>query len=843
MDLIYLRIALPVPLHKTFIYSYVGNNENYKGCRVNVPFGKGKLRELTGVVIDQSNNLEDLNKELNVSEIKSVSEILDIKPIFSENMLKFLIWISSYYFSPIGETIKAAIPNNILPKSVFKFIFNTDITTLKKIILNSHQIKIMQLLLTAKESVTIEQIQEYCNIKNIRSDITFLLNHDLIKFEIEHKVKIKEKKQKVVKIAEKLLSNKELLTETINLLNLRKPTQKQSQILAYLFDNYQNNPVTTAELSKLFKSVSAINSLEKKGFVTLSEEEINRSAVFNQTTSLAFKDESKLPLTDEQLNCVNIINENIAKNEYAPFLLHGITGSGKTLVYIHAIKKALELNKTVLLLVPEISLTPQLIDRFNIIFPNIISVFHSKMSDAERYDSWRAVLNRKTKIVIGARSALFTPLDNLGLIIVDEEHETSYKQDSQLPFYHGKDAAIYRAMLEHATIVLGSATPSLESYYNTHLNKIKLLEIKNRVDKAVLPKVEIVDIGSAKRSGQYFNGFSTILIDKIKEKVSKHEGIILFQNRRGYASFLECEDCGFVPQCKNCSTSLTYHQVTNELKCHYCGYSQPVPKFCDSCGHEGLEKFGSGTQRIEDALNNILLESGFEAKIDRLDLDTTQKKDNYRKILESFAQGKTDILLGTQMVAKGLDFDRVSLVGVIDADVQLNIPDFRAAERTFQLISQVSGRAGRGQDLLGEVVIQTYNLDNYAIINAAKSDFNNFYKLELQKRQDALFPPFVRFCIIEFVSDNELKLKNSANIFYSLIDRHKALIVYPPQPAALTKLNNKYRWQIIIKDIKVIDIGGRILHNTINNTLERYYKTDSSKDVTIKIDIDAYSSM
>ena len=274
---------------------------------------------------------------------------------------------------------------------------------------------------------------------------------------------------------------------------------------------------------------------------------------------------------------------------------------------------------------------------------------------------------------------MFTPLDNLGLIIVDEEHETSYKQDSQLPYYHGKDAAIYRAMLEHATIVLGSATPSLESYYNTHLNKIKLLEIKNRVDKAVLPKVDIVDIGSAKRSGQYFNGFSTILIDKIKEKVSKHEGVILFQNRRGYASFLECEDCGFVPQCKNCSTSLTYHQVTNELKCHYCGYSQPVPKFCDSCGHEGLEKFGSGTQRIEDALNNILLESGFEAKIDRLALDTTQKKDNYRKILASFAQGKTDILLGTQMVAKGLDFDRVSLVGVIDADVQLNIPDFRAA--------------------------------------------------------------------------------------------------------------------------------------------------------------------
>ncbi len=851
MKTVYLQVVLPVPLNRTFTYAYNGDG-NYKGCRVLVSFGRGRMaRELTGIVIEQSDILNILDKNLKEKEIKYVIEILDIRPIFSDTMLKFLIWLSDYYFAPIGETIKAAIPSGISPKSLFKFVINKNIESynitnnfnIDSYNINSIQKKILQYLSDSKIGCTIDQIQEYCNINNIRENINYLLENNFIEIETERVVKVKIKTQKIVKIASKFINDNELLKKT--LLNLDKRAIKQSQILMYLFlKASKNNPaVPLSELLETFKgSSSSIKTLISKELIYTYDEEVNRNIQLKQYESLATKDESMLNLTSEQLRCVEEINKSIESNNFMPFLLHGITGSGKTLVYINTIKKALELKKTVLLLVPEISLTPQLIDRFNVVFPNLIAVFHSKMSNGERYDSWRSVINNEVKIVIGARSALFMPLNNLGLIIIDEEHEVSYKQDSALPFYQARDSAIYRAMLEKATIVLGSATPSLESYYNISLNKINLLEIKHRADKAILPNIELVDMISAKKTGQSINGFSFLLLNKIKEKLRKKEGIILFQNKRGFANFIECNDCGYIPQCKYCSTSLTYHQTTNELKCHYCGYSKKLNNICEVCGNVGMDKVGTGTQRVEDTLSKILADDGFNCKIERLDLDTTQRKGSYRKILQSFAAGDTDILLGTQMVAKGLDFDRVTLVGVINADIQLNIPDFRASERTFQLISQVAGRAGRGQNLLGEVIIQTSNIMNYAIITAAKADFQKFYQIEIKKRYEAMFPPFVRFCIIEFISNNEEKVIKQANIFYSLIIKHKVIIVYPPQPAILTKLNKKFRWQITIKNIKSIDTNGRYLRKIINDAMEKY-ATYAIKDVSVKIDIDAYSAL
>ncbi len=840
MQQLYFEVALPVPINKTFTYSYNSDeNKNYCGCRVIVPFGRGRMfQELSGVIVKQS---LELPHNLSENKIKSIIDLIDPTPVFSEKMLKFLIWISTYYLSPIGETFKAALPSGISPRKIYTFLINPEKPISSFNNLSPLKRKILDFIAENNSAVTLEQIELFCEIKNANNHINYLLTNDflILKHQVEHKVKVKY--QKVISISEKLLENKEELKTTLS--KLDKKAIRQSQVLSYLIvqHNKQSDEIPLSEISKLFAGASAATrALIEKGILIVKEREIDRSRTFSDEDKLASRNESLLSLTDEQSICLEKINEKLNKSVFSSFLLHGITGSGKTLVYIHAIKKALSQNKTVLLLVPEISLTPQLIDRFELVFPNLITVFHSKMSDGERYDSWRSVLSGMSKIVLGTRSALFSPLPNLGLIIVDEEHDSSYKQDAHIPFYNARDAAIYRAKLEDAVIVLGSATPSIESYYNTEIGKLQLLEIKERADNAILPKIELIDMLSAKKNGQIIHGFSRFLIDKIKEKLHRKEGIILFQNKRGYSNFLECSDCGYIPQCKHCNISLTYHRTTNDLRCHYCGYVQKTSNVCEVCGKVELNRIGIGTQRAESDLLSILENEDVNAKIARLDLDTTSKKGSHRKILQSFSKGETDILLGTQIVAKGLDFDRVTLVGVINADIQLYLPDFRSSERTFQLLSQVAGRAGRSGDLRGEVLIQTYNMANYAIENAAKSNFHNFYKIELENRKNSIFPPFVRYCLIEFSSKDENKVMSAANTLYKSLHKHKSLIIYPPSPAPISKLNNYFRWQIAIKSIKSLDSSGKTLRQVLNLAFNEYNKTATSA-VKTKVDIDSFS--
>ena len=836
----YWKVAIPKPINELYSY-YYESEQDLTGCRVLVPFGN-KNQLLAAVVVEETTISKNFNP-------KPISEIIAPIPAFNKNMLKFINWISDYYLAPIGETFKIAIPAGISPKTLIKFIPNRE--KAEQALQNIYQSnpirwKLLSFLLSETKEFSLDYLEHFLEIPNVQYHINYLLERDLITIHQTHK-RVTEKFAKAVKLNNRLLEDNIFLKETLDLLD--KKASKQSEFISFvlLHQRKNNKPVLLSEIGKVIANTnSIIKSLEKKELIEVVEIEIDRSKRNANEEKLATKNEAILNLTNEQKNCVSEIQQAISGNKFSPFLLYGVTGSGKTLVYIHSIQKALSEGKSALLLVPEISLTPQLIDRFDIVFPDMLAVFHSKLSDGERYDAWRSVLSGKTKIVIGARSALFAPLQNLGLIIVDEEHENSYKQENSMPYYQARDAALMRAKIENATIVLGSATPSIESFHNAKLGKYKLLEIKQRADNAELPDIQLIDMISARKNGQVIADFSKTLIDKLKEKVAKKEGIILFQNKRGFASYLECYDCGYIPQCKHCSVSLTYHQATNELRCHYCGYTIRPSKVCDVCGATKLNLVGSGTQRIEEKLNEILQMEGVNCKIERLDLDSVKKKGSHRNILQIFAKGETDILLGTQMVAKGLDFDRVTLVGVINADIQLLLPDFRAAERTFQLLSQVAGRAGRSRKKKGEVIIQTSQTSAYAITAMKNNDYEKFFEIELNHRLEAEFPPFVRYCVIEFSGKNEELTKQKAAEFYSILQQisqnidKKSIIIYQPQAPPIERINGRYRQQISIKHIKRFNQHSKILHLLIKTAHKEYLQNFATSAISVKIDIDSY---
>lgn len=837
----YWKIAIPKPINELYTY-YYESEQDLIGCRVLVPFGN-KNQLLAAVVIEETTDSEKFNP-------KPISEIIAPTPAFNKNMLKFVKWISDYYLCPIGETFKIAIPAGISPKTLIKFIPNRE--KAEQALQNTYQKnptrwKLLSFLLSETKEFSLDYLEHFLEIPNIQYHINFLLERNLITILQTHK-RITEKFAKAVKLNNRLLEDNIFLKETLDLLD--KKASKQSEFISFVLlqQRKNNEPVPLSDIAKVIANPnSVIKSLEKKGLVEVVEVEIDRSKRNANEEKLATKNEAILNLTNEQKHCVSEIEQAISANKFSPFLLYGVTGSGKTLVYIHSIQKVLSEGKSALLLVPEISLTPQLIDRFDIVFPDMLAVFHSKLSDGERYDAWRSVLTGKTKIVIGARSALFAPLQNLGLIIVDEEHENSYKQENTMPYYQARDAALMRAKIENATIVLGSATPSIESFHNAKLGKYKLLEIKQRADNAKLPEIQLIDMISAKKNGQVIDNFSKTLIDKLKEKVTSKEGVILFQNKRGFASYLECSDCGYIPQCKHCSVSLTFHQATNELRCHYCGYTIRPSRICVVCGASKLNFIGSGTQKIEEKLNEILRMEELDCRIERLDLDSVRKKGSHRDILQRFAKGKTDILLGTQMVAKGLDFDRVTLVGVINADIQLLLPDFRAAERTFQLLSQVAGRAGRSGEKKGEVIIQTSQTSAYAITAMKNNDYEKFFEIELKHRLTAEFPPFVRYCVIEF-SGKDLELtRKKADEFYLILRQaiqkldKSSIIIYQPQAPPIEKINDRYRLQISVKSIKSIDVQGKYLQAILKNVLIIYSKNFATSAISIKIDIDSYT--
>ena len=577
--------------------------------------------------------------------------------------------------------------------------------------------------------------------------------------------------------------------------------------------------------------VSICNSLEKKKLIQLIKKEKDHNP-----TDLSFEPvEKKIHFNSDQNKVINKLENCIESGQFNSLLLHGVTGSGKTEIFIEIIKRVLDRGKSGIILLPEIALTPQIAGRFKSVFGDKTALWHSQLTQSQRSSTWKKLYNGKYKIVIGARSALFAPLKNLGLIIVDEEHDTSYKQDSPSPRYHARDVAIMRAKLERSSVLLSSATPSLESYYNYQCNKYEYLSLPNRYGRASYPTVKIVDLlEESEESGKINTVISGTLLDKIEDRLNKNEQILLIQNRRGYSPSVRCSDCGDVIMCLACKTALTYHKQDNNLMCHICGYIETkLFDNCKNCMSHNLIYVGTGTQRVE----KILGQTFPNARIARVDHDSMKSGSDMVKTLQSFLNGKLDIIIGTQMIAKGLDFPEVTLVGIINADLGLHLPDFRASERIFQLIYQAAGRSGRGEKP-GEVIIQTYDKNNPVIKAASKLDLNRYYKIMLDDRTILKYPPYSWITKIEFIGPNTKSVLALSNkIRNSLSNHYKGLEILGPAACFKEKIKNNFRFQIILKSIKIYDSNGEKLHSFINCNFfkDKPIKTGANK-INIHVD-------
>ena len=602
---------------------------------------------------------------------------------------------------------------------------------------------------------------------------------------------------------------------------------KQVRILKFLLDNGETN---LADLL-LFTDTTrdAVKALEKKNYITIEKKQVERNPFFHKVE----RQSKKLEFTEEQQNAYNEISDKMDKNKYEEYLIYGVTGSGKTEIYLQLIEKALNNNKTSIMLVPEISLTPQTVDRFIARFgEENIAVLHSKLSIGERFDQWNKIKSGQAKIVIGARSAIFAPVQNLGIIIIDEEHDSSYKSEST-PRYNAKDVARYLCYESNIPLVLGSATPDTGSLYRTMKKQSVLLRLNKRANNAKLPEIEVVDLRE-ELSKKNKSMLSEKLQESIKENLENKKQTILFLNRRGFSTFVMCRDCGYTAKCKNCDITLTYHKSTNKLKCHYCGYETKVITKCPECGSENIRYFGTGTQKLESEINTLFP----EAKTIRMDVDTVTKKNSHEKILTDFKENKADILIGTQMVVKGHHFPNVTLVGVIAADGSLNMNDYRANEITFQILTQVAGRAGRGEDA-GKVIIQTYNPDNFTIECVKQQNEEMFYNTEMRLRKQLKYPPFCDIIVIGVSSkDEQITMKVAQSLHKYLKDRVEneniGIMLYKALPAPIDKIKNKYRWRILIK----CKFGEDII-DLMNNTMEKAQTIKYCKngDANISIDV------
>ena len=820
----YAQVVFPLSFRNSFTYLIPKElrDETEVGKRVVVPFGK---RILTGFVVDISDTTDIKEK------VKPIRDVLDDQPIFDKKSLEFYQWVADYYLSSLGEALRYSVPYGSDVESKRKIV--ADIKLCKELYeaeKNKSALKAKLLkILSEKEVHTISQLQKEVKKKSIYTTINSLQTKGAVTIlNLIEEAKVKIKTAKFVKLAK----SKDDIYEFIP--DIESRSHKQVMILLELLSRKSEDVLQSDLIQKTKSSHSSIRSLEEKGLIEVFDKEIERS--FEEL----YSEEIKIfDLTDKQNEIVETISKDITANNFETYLLHGVTGSGKTQVYIELAKTAIKKGKNVLVLVPEISLTPQITSRFFNTFGDKVAVMHSRMSLGERYDTWRNIIKGKYKIVIGPRSALFAPLKNLGLIVVDEEHDGSYKQFEMVPKYQARDTAIMKALMSNCPVVLGSATPSLESMYNAKAGKYKLLELKERIDNAKLPDIKLIDITFAKKQNKLEGTFSEELLRAVNEKLKRKERVIILQNRRGFSTQVFCEDCGNIEMCTNCSVPMVYHINKNIIQCHYCGNVRQVPKACSICGSIKIKFFGTGTQRVEDEIEFYFPNS----KIERIDSDSINKKGKLSYILNSFRKGEIDILVGTQMVSKGLDFSDVTLVGVISAETTLWIPDFRADERTFQLLTQVSGRAGRSK-VAGQVLIQTTNKSNFVLQKVLQNDYDGFYEKEIGLRKQGGYPPFTRLCLIETKDSNDNRSKNAIKQFYEILKKKSSSInITPPNEAIIHKLKGEYRYHLLVKSKRETDPNGRLLRDAVLNTFIEYNKVSRFRDVKLIIDIDPQGLM
>lgn len=821
----FVEVVFSLPFRKAFSYSVPKDLEEYVkvGVRAVAPFGK---RTLTGFITNIPASIS-----LNKDEVKPITDILDDKPIFTKKSIKFYDWLSEYYLCSLGEALKLLVPQGTDVETKRKIVVDKEFVNellLKEKKKDSVRFKIL-LELSKKDEISFASLQKAVKKKNIYSHIRTLHNEGAVTVVDEVKeATVKVKKVKYVKLTKTIAEIYSAFPE------LDRKSPKQVKILLKLIEAKDIALPVAELLHKTESSRSSLNGLEQKGLVKIFEKEVDRR--FKEHYE---EEHQQLTLTKDQQNVVDEVSQSLNKNEFKTFLLHGVTGSGKTQVYIELAKQVLAKNKSVLILVPEISLTPQITSRFFNNFGDTVTVIHSRMSAGERYDSWRRVLNGKSKVVIGARSALFAPLDKIGLIVVDEEHDASYKSFEMIPKYNARDSAVMLSSIFNCPVVLGSATPSIESMYNAEIGKYKLLSLPKRIDDVKLPKITFVNIAHEKNKSKTETVFSKILLDKIEDRLKRKEGVIILQNRRGFSTQIFCNDCGEVEMCENCSVPMVFHINQNKIQCHYCGLIKPVPGACTHCGSLNIKYFGTGTERVEDELQFYFP----NAKIERIDSDSITKKAYLSNLLLSFSKGEIDILVGTQMVSKGLDFPRVTLVGVISAETTLWLPDFRADERTFQLLTQVSGRAGRSK-AEGEVIIQTYNERHFVLRKVLENDYAGFYAKEKTDREKMGYPPFTRIALIESKDKNIEKAKGAIKDFHKEVIKYKKFLkISDPTTAQIFKLMNNYRYHILIKSFKDTDPGGAILRKAILEAWTEFNRKSRYRDVNLFYDVDPQSIM
>ncbi len=831
MKNLYVNVALPVQVNKLFTY-IVPDELKYDvavGKRVIVPFGK---QELTGIIVE-------ISTQSGWHKLKEIKDVLDPRPIFSDEMLKLTKWIADYYFASWGEVLKTAMPVGTIleSKRIVKLIRYPEQDILARMEKSSpKRAEVLKFLIEKNSPISIKSLKSKFKFKNIYSILNSLeaLGYtEIEKYLPEQKAKTKF--EKFISISKPYSNNIKKLTSVIS--ELEKSAPRQVDVLLYLIDAIKKgrNEILLSEILKTTGASSqTIKKLQEKGLVEIFEKEKIRKFDYE------FEEPDKIIEPNEhQREALKEIKRSIENEEFKTFLLYGVTGSGKTLIYIESIKEVIKLGKTAIVLVPEISLTPQIVNRFKKSFGGIVGVLHSKMSVGERYDSWRMIRDGIYKIVIGPRSAIFAPLEKIGLIVVDEEQESSYKQSDTSPRYNARDVAIMRANINNAVVILGSATPSLESYYNAKIGKYQLLTLPKRVDNAKMPKIRIVDMLKERKENNK-TSLSTLLRREIEKRLTTNEGIIIFQNRRGYSTYIECQDCGYVEMCDNCSVTLIFHMAQSHLRCHYCGLVKDVPEKCRRCEGIKLKLKGVGTQRVEDEINQTFPSS----RVIRVDLDTASGRKSYDKIMQKFANGEVDILLGTQMVAKGLDFSRVTLVGVISADIPMLIPDFRSSERTFQLLTQVAGRAGRSEKE-GEVIIQTFQPGHYIFDYIVNHKTLEFYEKELKARETLGYPPFTRLILFEFKGKDEKNVEIASDEFAKELKSkiQNPIQILGPAPAAIPKIKQNYRYHIIIKIPRKLDKNIKDIAKVIWQLKEKYEPKLNSKDVKLIIDVDPQNTV
>ncbi len=820
----FAEVALPLRLSEPFTYHIPSNLEGKMdlGFRVLVPLRK---KTVTGFVVG-------LNAISHVSNVREIIDLLDPYPLFSGEMLELTKWVSDYYLCSWGEALRAALPSELMLKSEIYVKTRVkdqgpgpDSESAKSF--TPRQKRILEIIADGKER-KLSWLSRSLKAKGLYADLYDLSRKGEI--EIDERLSkpgVRVQHEKMVRLKD--FDN----PETLELLQpaisaLKKKSMPQARCLEILLD--RRGQCALKELAGRYKiSAASLNSLEKKGLTEFVQIEKVRESDW----ALDVPEPQPVCLTQEQTEILERVKAALGGGEYSPFLMHGVTGSGKTQIYIEAIKQVLKGGKQALVLVPEISLTPQIISRFKANFGQGVGCLHSRMSAGERFDTWRRIRRGDFPIVVGARSAVFSPLKNLGLIAVDEEHVSSYKQDDPAPRYNARDVAVMRARLSKIAVILGSATPSLESYYNARNGKYTLCQLGERVAKRELPRVEIFDLTRDREKGKR-SLLSSALEIRLKDRVEKGEQVLLFLNRRGFSTFVKCEDCGHVEKCPRCDITLTFHRTDFSLRCHYCNYQKKAPDLCPGCRGFRFTYRGAGTQKIEEELK-----ANFpSATMERMDLDTTSRKGAHRRLLSDFGKKKFGILVGTQMITKGLDFPDVTLVGVISADVGLDLPDFRSRERTFQLLTQVAGRAGRGVKE-GEVVVQTHYPEDWTIKLAASHDFEEFYRRELEQRRDLGYPPFNHLILALFSGRTVKATSDSARRFASRLEKkarsegRKGIAILGPAPAPLSKIKNQYRWQLLIKTKNIIRTGG-----LIRELLEEERRTKRKTAVRATVDVD-----